>query len=74
MNYVPAMPRSLLSVSKMIDRDFVVSFSDQCTISTNGRIGARAPRESRLWSLSAVTGTIDEAAALLARVESSTLR
>ena len=68
------MPRSLLSVSKLIYRDFVVSFSDHCTISTNGRTIARAPRESRLWSLSAVIDTIDEATALLARVESSTLR
>ena len=74
VHYVPAMPRNILSVSNLIDRDFVVYFSDQCTISTNGRIVARAPNESRFWSLSAVRDTIDEATALLARVESSTVR
>ena len=73
VHYVPTMPRKLLSVSKLIRHDFVVSFSGHCTISTNNRIGARA-RESRLWSLSAVTDTVDEATAFLALIEISTLR
>ena len=68
------MPRNLLIFSKLIDHDFVVSFSGHCTIFTNNRIVARAPRESRLWSLSAVTDTADEATAFLARTENSTLR
>ena len=74
VHYVPTMPRKLLSVSKLIRHDFVVSFSGHCTISTNNRIVARAPRESRLWSLSAVTDIDDEATAFLARIENSTLR
>ena len=72
--YIPTMPRNLLSGFNLIDHDFVVSFSGHCTISTNNRIVARAPRESRLWSLSAVTDIDDEATAFLARIESSTLR
>ncbi|CAI5714007.1 unnamed protein product [Peronospora farinosa] len=74
VHYVPAMPRNLLSVSKLIDQDFVVSFSRHCTLSTDDRIIARAPRELRLWSLSTISDTADEAAAFLARIESSTLR
>ncbi|CAI5703791.1 unnamed protein product [Peronospora effusa] len=74
VNYVPAMPRNLLPVSKLIDQDFVVSLSSHCTLSTNDRIVARDPRGSRLWSLSAISDTPDEAASFLSRIERFTLR
>ncbi|UIZ21899.1 hypothetical protein KXD40_008956 [Peronospora effusa] len=74
VSYVPAMPRNLLPVSKLIDQDFVVSLSSHCTLSTNDRIVARDPRGSRLWSLSAISDTPDEAASFLSRIERFTLR
>lgn len=63
------VPRNLLSISKLIEQNFVASFSGHCTISANDHIVARAPHESRPWSLSAIDDTAGEAAAFLAKLK-----
>ena len=68
------MPRNLLFVSKVIVHAFVVSFYGHCTISSNNLLVARAPRKLRLWPLSAVTDTVNEATEFLVRIEKLTLR